>query len=124
MNHDTTMKPGEESQALDRQSDEPTANGHTPDFRFCQPCDWYFSNPWRCPAGEQPDFGGQFDVIRNTIRVFSLVGDVPHTILEGECGAGCLCRRLARPNLNVTGLDPRCIETASRSVERSGWHHA
>lgn len=104
----------EEAGAFDRQIEERIANGHIPDLRTCQPCDWFYNNPWRRPEYVQLDFGEQFEIIRDAIRKH--VGNTggPIQVLEIGCGPGYLSLELARAGFSVTGIDlsEKCVAIA------------
>jgi SAM-dependent methyltransferase len=113
---DTDAKLAEEAHAFDRQIDERIANGHVPDLRLCTPCDWFYNNPWRRPAYVQLDFGEQFEIIRDAIRLNASGSNARPVVLEVGCGPGYLSLEMARCGFDVTGLDlsPQCTEVAQR----------
>ena len=57
-----------EANAFDAQIEERIRNGHIPDLRRAQACDWFYNNPWRRPEYVELEFQEQFKVIRNGIR--------------------------------------------------------
>lgn len=113
----------QEAMAFDSQIDERIANGHIPDLRLCEPCDYFYNNPWRRPAYVKLDFFEQFEVIRDAITagLDKKPGDL--RILEVGCGPGYLSLELARGGFNVVGLDisERCIEIASKFSKQDPW---
>ena len=112
-----------EAEAFDRQIDERIANGHIPDLRLAEPCDYFYNNPWRRPAYVKLDFVEQFEVIRDAIS--KCLGNPPGNlrVLEVGCGPGYLSLELARSGFNVVGLDisERCIEIASKFSKQDPW---
>lgn len=113
----------QEAKAFDSQIDERIANGHIPDLRLAEPCDYFYSNPWRRPAYVKLDFVEQFEVIRDAIG--SCLGKSPGDlrVLEVGCGPGYLSLELARSGFNVVGLDlsERCVEVALRYAKQDPW---
>ena len=106
----------QEADAFDGQIQERIDNGHIPDLRMCEPCDWFINNPWRRPAYVKLDFGEQFELIRDAI-VQSIDAPIKNIrILEVGCGPGYLSLEMARAGFQVTGLDlsPKCIEVAKQ----------
>ena len=116
--HDTLIA---EAGAFDRQIDERMANGHIPDLRRVQPCDWFYNNAWRRPEYVALDFGEQFELIRDAIREHTSAS-TPR-VLEVGCGPGYLSLELARAGFDVVGLDlsPRCIEIAEQVAGDDPW---
>jgi SAM-dependent methyltransferase len=113
----------QEAEAFDSQIDERIANGHIPDLRLTEPCDYFYNNPWRRPAYVKLDFVEQFEVICDAID--SYLGKPPGVlrVLEVGCGPGYLSLELARGGFNVVGLDisERCIEIASKFAKQDPW---
>lgn len=113
----------QEAEAFDKQINERIANGHIPDLRLTEPCDYFYNNPWRRPAYVKLDFVDQFELIRDAIG--SCLGKPPGDlrILEVGCGPGYLSLELARAGFNVVGLDisERCIEIASKFAGQDPW---
>ena len=114
MQTDENLKLAEEAHAFDRQIEDRIANGHIPDLRTCEPCDWFYNNPWRRPAYVQLDFGEQFEIIRDAIRAHAPAQRAAK-VLEVGCGPGYLTLELARAGFDVTGIDVslNCIEIAT-----------
>ncbi|MDP2240452.1 MAG: class I SAM-dependent methyltransferase [Burkholderiales bacterium] len=113
----------QEAEAFDSQIEERIANGHVPDIRLAEPCDYFYNNPWRRPAYVKLDFGEQFEVIRDSIigSLDKKPGEI--RILEVGCGPGYLSLELARNGFNVIGLDisARCVEIASKFSAQDPW---
>ena len=80
-----------EAEAFDRQNAERVANGHVPDLRRAEPCDWFYNNPWRRPAYAELEFGEQAQVVRDAIR-----------------------RYVAAPRSQLTFRPPQAIQMAMR----------
>jgi 2-polyprenyl-3-methyl-5-hydroxy-6-metoxy-1,4-benzoquinol methylase len=114
---------GLEAAAFDAQIEERVANGHVPDIRLAEPCDYFRNNPWRRPEFVRLDFGEQCEVIRTAIRDLLARPAAEVRILEVGCGPGYLSLELARFGFNVTGLDisGKCIEIANRVAENDPW---
>lgn len=106
----------EEARAFDDQILERLANGHIPDLRRCEPCDWFYNNPWRRPAYVQLDFGEQFELIRDAICTHAKTSaDLPK-VIEVGCGPGYMSLELARAGFDVTGIDlsAQAVQVARR----------
>jgi 2-polyprenyl-3-methyl-5-hydroxy-6-metoxy-1,4-benzoquinol methylase len=106
----------EEAEAFNHQIEQRVANGHIPDLRRCEPCDWFYNNPWRRPAYVELDFGEQFTIIHDAILQHLPVSRGPVRVLEVGCGPGYLSLELARAGFDVTGLDisPKSVQVAER----------
>ena len=113
----------QEANAFDSQINERIANGHIPDLRLSEPCDYFYNNPWRRPAYVKLDFVEQFEVISNAIGECLPFPSSSVRILEVGCGPGYLSLELARSGFNVVGLDisERCIEIARKFAEQDPW---
>jgi SAM-dependent methyltransferase len=113
----------QEAEAFDSQIEERIANGHIPDIRLAEPCDYFYNNPWRRPAYVKLDFGEQFEVIRDSITDSIDKKPSEIRILEVGCGPGYLSLELARNGFNVVGLDisAKCVEIASKFAEQDPW---
>jgi 2-polyprenyl-3-methyl-5-hydroxy-6-metoxy-1,4-benzoquinol methylase len=113
----------QEAEAVDSQIEERIANGHIPDLRLAEPCDYFYNNPWRRPAYVKLDFGEQFEVIRDSI--IGLLGRKHNEIriLEVGCGPGYLSLELARCGFDVVGLDisEKCVEIAAKYASQDPW---
>jgi 2-polyprenyl-6-hydroxyphenyl methylase/3-demethylubiquinone-9 3-methyltransferase len=113
----------QEAEAFNDQITERIANGHIPDLRLSEPCDYFYNNSWRRPAYVKLDFYEQFEVIRDSI--LGSVGKSPAEtrILEVGCGPGYLSLELARSGFQVTGLDlsTQCISVAEKFAKQDPW---
>ena len=108
-----------EAEAFDRQNAERVANGHVPDLRRVEPCDWFYNNPWRRPAYAELEFGEQAQVVRDAIRRY--VAAPRPKVLEVGCGVGFLSLELARNGMDVVGLDlsPESVAIARRFADEA-----
>lgn len=113
----------QEAEAFDSQIEERIANGHIPDIRLAEPCDYFFNNPWRRPAYVKLDFGEQFEVIRDSIAGLLIKKPNEIRVLEVGCGPGYLSLELARNEFNVVGLDisEKCVEIAEKYAAQDPW---
>lgn len=113
----------QEAEAFDGQIDDRIANGHIPDLRLSEPCNYFYNNPWRRPAYVKLDFVEQFEVIRDAIGSYLKSSPSALRVLEVGCGPGYLSLELARGGFNVVGLDisERCIEIASKFSKQDPW---
>ena len=113
----------QEAEAFDSQIEERIANGHIPDIRLTEPCDYFYNNPWRRPAYVKLDFGEQFEVIRDAIADLLAKQNDEIRILEVGCGPGYLSLELARSGFNVVGVDisEKCVEIATQYAEEDPW---
>ena len=87
----------DEARAFDHQIDERIRNGHIPDLRRVQPCDWFYNNPWRRPHSVELVLGREFQ--------FALRHARRPRLLEVGCGPGHFSLEFARHGYAVTGLD-------------------
>lgn len=106
----------DEAKAFDHQIEERIAQGHIPDLRRCEPCDWFYNNPWRRPAYVKLDFGEQFELIRDAITSHKPTNANRPKVLEVGCGPGYLSLELARADFDVTGIDlsPQAVRVAKK----------
>lgn len=113
----------EEAKAFDHQIEERIAHGHIPDLRRCEPCDWFYNNPWRRPAYVQLDFGEQFELIRDAISSNTVTEGTRPKVLEVGCGPGYLSLELARAGFDVTGIDlsAQVIRVAKKFAADDPW---
>ena len=113
----------QEAEAFDSQIEERIANGHIPDIRLAEPCDYFYNNSWRRPAYVKLDFGEQFEVICDSISKLIGKKTTQIRILEVGSGPGYLSLELARNGFNVVGLDisAKCVEIASQFAEQDPW---
>jgi 2-polyprenyl-3-methyl-5-hydroxy-6-metoxy-1,4-benzoquinol methylase len=87
-----------EAQAFDNRLRERIKNGHIPDLRKVQNCDWFYNNVWRRPY--------MVDMVYGKKLQFALVHlKGKQNVLEIGCGPGYISLELARNGYNVTGLD-------------------
>ncbi|WVN42130.1 class I SAM-dependent methyltransferase [beta proteobacterium MWH-UniP1] len=113
----------QEAQAFDLQIEERIANGHVPDLRLTNPCDYFYNNSWRRPEFVKLDFVEQFELIRDAITRLTGRSAADVRVLEVGCGPGYLSLELARSGFEVVGLDlsSKCIEVAQQVAERDPW---
>jgi len=113
----------QEATAFDTQIEERVANGHIPDLRLAEPCDYFKNNSWRRPEFVKLDFGEQCEIIQKSIINFLARPAREIRILEVGCGPGYLSLELARCGFNVTGLDisAGCVAIATRYADQDPW---
>ncbi len=99
MNHELL----EEAYTFDQQIRQRLENGHIPDLRRTQKCEWFYNNPWRHPEYVKLTFGEIVDVILFSLQKFGNPND--RLLLEVGCGPGQIALELARNGYNVTGID-------------------
>lgn len=105
-----------EAKAFDRQIAERIANGHIPDLRRVQDCDYFYANPWRRKAYVDLDFGQLFSRFDTALRQHAKPEPgCPLRILEVGSGPGYLSLELARAGHDVTGID---VSTGTVAVAR------
>lgn len=119
----TDYQLSEESSAFDMQITERIRNGHIPDLRMAQPCDYFYNNPWRHPEYVKLDFGEQFALLEDAIRSHAPKTTSPLKILEVGCGPGYMTLELARGGYQVVGIDisPDCIDAARHFADVDPW---
>lgn len=109
-----------EAHAFNSQIEERIKNGHIPDLRYTEDCDYFYNNVWRRRAYVQMDFGEIFQLISSSIESNARreKGDV--RVLEVGCGPGFISLELARAGYNVIGLDlsPECINVAKTFADK------
>lgn len=105
-----------EAAAFDKQIIERMENGHIPDLRRVEDCDYFYNNPWRRKAYVEMVIGEQVELIHSLIKKHTT--GTPR-VLEVGCGPGYLSLELARMGLNVDGIDisSKCIEIANQLAE-------
>lgn len=110
----------EEAEAFDSQIKQRVSNGHIPDLRNAQDCDYFYNNPWRRKAYIELDFGEQFELINDAIKTFTKQVDRKLKIMEVGCGPGYMSLELARAGHDVTGVDlsEDCIDVASATAKK------
>jgi len=87
-----------EAQAFDNRLRERIKNGHIPDLRKVQNCDWFYNNVWRRPY--------MVDMVYGKILQFALDHlEGKNRVLEIGCGPGYISLELARNGYDVMGLD-------------------
>lgn len=103
-----------EAKAFDDQIVERVKNGHIPDLRYVQPCDYFYNNSWRRPYYVKMDYGEIFQLIHSAIQ--KNIGKSDARVLEVGCGPGFMTLELARAGYDVVGLDlsPQCIDVARK----------
>lgn len=107
----------QEAQAFDNRLRERIKNGHIPDLRKVQNCDWFYNNPWRRPY--------MVDMIYGKILQFALVHlKGKNKVLEIGCGPGYISLELARNGYDVMGLDisSYSIQIANQMVQENSYH--
>ncbi len=110
-----------EAQAFDNQIVERVQNGHIPDLRRTEKCEYFYNNVWRHPEYVKLSFVEQFERISDTIKKYVRKGEI--RVLEVGCGPGYLSLELARAGMNVVGLDisTKAIEVAVKLAESDPW---
>tara|TARA_Y100000739_G_C20609646_1_gene467771 strand:- start:342 stop:1328 length:987 start_codon:yes stop_codon:yes gene_type:complete len=110
----------EEADAFDSQIKIRINNGHIPDLRMCQPCDYFYNNTWRRKFYVDLDFGDQLNIFLKYIKKYIKKPFHEISILEIGCGPGYMSLELARSGLNVTGIDisQECIKIANEYSEK------
>ena len=109
----------DEARAFDERIRERMAQGHVPDLRRAEPCDWFYNNPWRRPYLTDQVFGVYLRFALEHLR--------GERVLEIGCGAGHMSLELARLGYDVTGIDvsPESVrvarEAAAGSVDDDGF---
>lgn len=110
-----------EASAFDSQIEERIGNGHIPDLRFTEKCDYFYNNPWRHPEYVKLDFGEQFSLLNNSIKeYYPNRSSESIRVLEIGCGPGYLSLEFARNGYATTGIDisSKCIEIANEFAEK------
>lgn len=105
-----------EARAFDDRIAERVRNGHIPDLRRVESCDWFYNNPWRRPYLVQMDHGRAFQ--------FALAHARRESVLELGSGAGHTALEFARNGFHVTGLElaPGCLKVAERIAAENPYH--
>ena len=104
-----------EAESFDNQIIERVKNGHIPDLRYTEKCDYFYNNPWRHPEYVKLDFVDQFELMNTSINeCFVNRTSESIRILEVGCGPGYMSLEFAREGYSVTGIDisSSCIEIA------------
>jgi 2-polyprenyl-3-methyl-5-hydroxy-6-metoxy-1,4-benzoquinol methylase len=111
-----------EAEAFDSQIEERVANGHIPDLRQVQDCDYFIANSWRRAAYVQLDSGEIFDRVNEAIKRHGPDDHTPR-ILEVGSGPGYISLELARQGYDVTGIDvsSKVVETAQHFADIDPW---
>ncbi len=112
-----------EAKAFDSQIEERIVNGHIPDLRLAQPCDYFYNNSWRRPEFVKLDFVEKFELIQVALNKFLNRPPSSIRVLEVGCGPGYLTLELARNGFHVVGLDlsAKCIEVAQTYAATDPW---
>jgi 2-polyprenyl-3-methyl-5-hydroxy-6-metoxy-1,4-benzoquinol methylase len=92
-----------EAEAFDRQIIERVKNGHIPDLRYTEKCEYFYNNVWRHPDYVKMDFGEIFELIHATIEQYLPIKVAK--VLEVGCGPGFISLELARTGYDTTGID-------------------
>jgi 2-polyprenyl-3-methyl-5-hydroxy-6-metoxy-1,4-benzoquinol methylase len=111
-----------EAEAFDSQIEERVANGHIPDLRQVQDCDYFIANSWRRAAYVLLDSGEIFDRVNEAIKRHGPDDQTPR-ILEVGSGPGYIRLELARQGYDVTGIDvsSKAVETAQHFADIDPW---
>lgn len=111
-----------EKESFNSQINERIANGHIPDLRLVEDCDYFYNNTWRRKAYVKLDMLEQFDRIKNKLNeCFPEKQDIK--ILEIGCGPGYIALELSRAGFDVTGIDlsDAVIEVANVYANQDPW---
>lgn len=113
----------EEAKAFDSQIIERVKNGHIPDIRLVEPCEYFYNNSWRHPDYVQLDMGEQVALIHKTIQEHNARTEGTLKVLEIGCGPGWLSLELARLGYDVVGIDlsPDCVSIARGVAASDPW---
>ena len=87
-----------EAQAFDNRLRERIKNGHIPDLRKVQNCDWFYNNVWRRPYSVDMVYGKILQFALNHLKG-------KKRVLEIGCGPGYISLELARNGYDVMGID-------------------
>jgi 2-polyprenyl-3-methyl-5-hydroxy-6-metoxy-1,4-benzoquinol methylase len=107
-----------EATAFDRQILERVENGHIPDLRRTERCEYFYNNVWRDPVYADMFFG---DIVRRIVGAAAshlVRSSTRWRVLEIGCGPGHIALELARHGMDVTGIDlsPACIRIARETA--------
>jgi 2-polyprenyl-3-methyl-5-hydroxy-6-metoxy-1,4-benzoquinol methylase len=115
----------EEASAFDRQILERVENGHVPDLRRTERCEYFYNNVWRDPVYADLFFG---EIVRRILDAAEK--HLPHSVhrrrlLEIGSGPGHIALELARHGMDVTGIDlsPACIRIAEQTAAGDPFLH-
>lgn len=108
----------DEASAFDRQILERVENGHVPDLRRTERCEYFYNNVWRDPVYADMFFG---DIVRRVLDATAthlVRSSTRWRVLEIGCGPGHIALELARHGMDVTGIDlsPACIRIARETA--------
>lgn len=112
----------QEKEAFDNQIIERIQNGHIPDLRQVEDCDYFYNNPWRRKAYVELDMIEQFHLIRDKINEYSL-NNSNIRILEVGCGPGYMALELSRCGYDVVGIDisRQALNIANEYANKDPW---
>lgn len=112
-----------EAKAFDMQIIERVENGHIPDLRRAQFCNYFYNNAWRHPEYVKLDMGDKFETILSGLKKYLAREKQVYNVLEVGCGPGYISLELARNGYNTVGIDisPECISVAKEFADKDPW---
>lgn len=107
-----------EAEAFDSQIVERVKNGHIPDLRYAEKCEWFYNNIWRHPDYIKMDFGEIFELVSDAISKNIRKDKI--NVLEVGCGPGFISLELARAGYQTTGIDlsSECIQVSNHFANK------